>query len=158
MHPMEPEWMMASHLSDGCHNVAERKNCSLDVFLTTDLGRRWRPITSYVAQFDWAPSVDGVIRPGYSRESIFIVAYHEKHGNQPFGVWSSRADMVRSDDLWASHYTLLPRGNRFLFLDKFLFVAVVHKHHENQAPPIPAATQHRCAQCRSRRPCTAPCT
>lgn len=53
-------------------------------------------------------------------------------GNQPFGVWSSKANFVRSDDLWKTNYMLLPRGNRFLFLDRFLFVAVVNKHHENQ--------------------------
>ena len=60
-------------------------------------------------------------------------------------MWSSKANFVRSDDLWKTNYMLLPRGNRFLFLDKFLFVAVVHKHHENQAPPAPTATRHPCA-------------
>lgn len=58
-------------------------------------------------------------------------------GNQPFGVWSSKANFKRSDDLWATSYNLLPRGNRFLFLEKFLFVAVVNKIHENQVPPLP---------------------
>ena len=60
------------------------------------------------------------------------MAYDQKTGNQPFGVWSAKANFVRSDDLWKTSYTLLPRGNRFLFLDKFLFVAVVNKMHENQ--------------------------
>ena len=41
-----------------------------------------------------------------------------KSGNQPFGVWSAKAMFARSDDLWKTKYTLLPRGNRFLFLDK----------------------------------------
>ena len=48
---------------------------------------------------------------------------------------STRLDAIqfsRSDDLWKTKYTLLPRGNRFLFLDKFIFVAVVNKHHETQ--------------------------
>ena len=40
--------------------------------------------------------------------------------------------MIRSDDLGKTKYTLLPRGNRFLFLEKFLFVAVVNLHHETQ--------------------------
>jgi hypothetical protein len=38
MHPTESEWMMASHLTDGCH-LTDRRNCSLDVYLTQDLGR-----------------------------------------------------------------------------------------------------------------------
>ena len=35
MHPTESEWMMASHLSDGCRHVAERVNCSLE-------GEEWK--------------------------------------------------------------------------------------------------------------------
>ena len=209
--------MMASHLSDGCHKPAERVNCSMEVYLSTDFGKAWRPVTSYVAQFDWAPAVDGVLKPGMQKESMFLVTYEKKEGarahvpagrpralppplhhslppptpphhhappspphpptlpirtapdahharlgrcraapcggkcapqplfappppsataaragNQPFGVWSAKANFVRSDDLWKTNYMLLPRGNRFLFLDKFLFVAVVNKHHENQ--------------------------
>ena len=61
-----------------------------------------------------------------------MVTYGMTSGNQPFGVWSAKAQFARSDDLWKTKYTLLPRGNRFLFLDKFIFVAVVNKHHETQ--------------------------
>ena len=61
-----------------------------------------------------------------------MVAYEHQTGNQPFGVWSNKASMIRSDDLGKTKYTLLPRGNRFLFLEKFLFVAVVNLHHETQ--------------------------
>merc|ERR1719163_1637532 len=123
---------MASHLSDGCHKAGERVNCSMEVYLSTDFGKQWKPVTSYVAQFDWAPAIDGVLKAGMQKESMFLVTYEEKKGNQPFGVWSSKANFVRSDDLWKTNYMLLPRGNRFLFLDRFLFVAVVNKHHENQ--------------------------
>ena len=33
MHPTEPEWMLASHLTDGCKS-AERKECNMEVYLT----------------------------------------------------------------------------------------------------------------------------
>jgi hypothetical protein len=132
MHPTEADWMMASHLSDGCHKAGERVNCSMEVYLSVDFGKVWKPVTSYVAQFDWGPSLDGVLKAGMQKESMFLVTYEKKEGNQPFGVWSSKANFVRSDDLWKTNYMLLPRGNRFLFLDRFLFVAVVNKHHENQ--------------------------
>merc|ERR1719424_160235 len=133
MHPTEADWMMASHLSDGCHKAGERVNCSMEVYLSVDFGKVWKPVTSYVAQFDWGPSLDGVLKADMQKESMFLVTYEKKEGNQPFGVWSSKANFVRSDDLWKTNYMLLPRGNRFLFLDRFLFVAVVNKHHENQA-------------------------
>ena len=131
MHPTEPEWMLASSLSDGCRK-AEREHCNMEVYLTLDLGKTWRLLQKYVAQFEWAPAADGVLKPGMEKTSIFMVTYAMTHGNQPFGVWSAKATFARSDDLWKTQYALLPRGNRFLFLDKFIFVAVVNKHHENQ--------------------------
>merc|ERR1719421_150872 len=104
--------MMASHLSDGCRNPGARVNCSLEVYLTTDLGRHWRKVESYVAQFEWGPAVDGVLKAGVQKESMFLVTYDQKSGNQPFGVWSAKAHFLRSDDLWKTQFTLLPRGNR----------------------------------------------
>jgi len=131
MHPTEAEWMLASHLTEGCKS-AERKGCNMEVYLTQDLGKTWRLLQRYVAQFEWAPSADGLLKPGMTKDSIFMVTYAMTEGNQPFGVWSAKAQFSRSDDLWKTKYTLLPRGNRFLFLDKFIFVAVVNKHHETQ--------------------------
>ena len=131
MHPTEPEWMLASHLTEGCKR-AERVDCNLEVYLTQDLGRTWKLLQRYVAQFEWAPASDGMLKPGMEKQSIFMVTYAMLKGNQPFGVWSAKATFSRSDDLWKTQYALLPRGNRFLFLDKFIFVAVVNKHHENQ--------------------------
>jgi hypothetical protein len=131
IHPIEPEWMLASHLTDGCKKQ-ERQDCNMEVYLTQDLGRSWKLLQRYVAQFEWAPATDGELKPGMSSQSIFMVTYDMKSGNQPFGVWSAKALFSRSDDLWKTKYTLLPRGNRFLFLDKFIFVAVVNKHHETQ--------------------------
>ena len=53
-------------------------------------------------------------------------------------MWSASANFVRSDDLYKTHYTLLPRGNRFLFLDKFLFVAVVNVLQARRPQYLPA--------------------
>ena len=131
MHPTEAEWMLASHLTDGCKKAA-RTECNMEVYLTQDLGKTWKLLQRYVAQFEWAPAADGVLKPGMEKTSIFMVTYAMHSGNQPFGVWSAKAVFSRSDDLWRTQYALLPRGNRFLFLEKFIFVAVVNKHHENQ--------------------------
>jgi len=131
MHPTESEWMLASHLTDGCKK-SSRVDCNMEVYLTQDLGKTWKLLQRYVAQFEWAPAADGQLKPGMEKSSIFMVTYAMHSGNQPFGVWSAKATFSRSDDLWKTQYALLPRGNRFLFLDKFIFVAVVNKHHENQ--------------------------
>jgi hypothetical protein len=72
--------MMASHLSDGCHKAGERVNCSMEVYLSVDFGKVWKPVTSYVAQFDWGPAVDGVLKAGMQKESMFLVTYEKKEG------------------------------------------------------------------------------
>ena len=72
--------MMASHLSDGCHKAGERVNCSMEVYLSVDFGKVWKPVTSYVAQFDWGPSLDGVLKAGMQKESMFLVTYEKKEG------------------------------------------------------------------------------
>ena len=72
--------MMASHLSDGCHKAGERVNCSMEVYLSVDFGKTWKPVTSYVAQFDWGPAVDGVLKAGMQKESMFLVTYEKKEG------------------------------------------------------------------------------
>ena len=77
---------MASHLSDGCHKAGERVNCSMEVYLSVDFGKTWKPVTSYVAQFDWGPAVDGVLKAGMQKESMFLVTYEKKEGapRQPY--------------------------------------------------------------------------
>ena len=65
MHPNEPDWMLASSLTDGCRKT-ERKNCNMEVYLTQDLGKTWKLLQKYVAQFEWAPATDGVLKPGVS--------------------------------------------------------------------------------------------
>ena len=74
---------MASHLSDGCHKAGERVNCSMEVYLSVDFGKVWKPVTSYVAQFDWGPSLDGVLKAGMQKESMFLVTYEKKEGAPP---------------------------------------------------------------------------
>ena len=34
------------------------------VHLTTDMGKNWKRISTYVAQFEWGAAVDGVFKPG----------------------------------------------------------------------------------------------
>ena len=63
----------------------------MDVYLTQDLGKTWKLLQKYVAQFEWAPSADGVLKPGMEKTSIFMVTYAMTSGNQPFGVWSAKA-------------------------------------------------------------------
>ena len=75
--------MMAPPRPRACHKAGERVNCSMEVYLSTDFGKQWKPVTSYVAQFDWAPAIDGVLKAGMQKESMFLVTYEEKKGARP---------------------------------------------------------------------------
>ena len=41
MHPTEPEWMLASHLTEGCKKT-NRVDCSMEVYLSVDFGKTWK--------------------------------------------------------------------------------------------------------------------
>lgn len=45
--------------------------------------------------------------------------------HQNIGEWDSRVDFVVSNDFFATHRILVPRGNRFLFSERYLSVAQV---------------------------------
>jgi hypothetical protein len=45
--------------------------------------------------------------------------------NQAFGEWDHDVDFVVTHDFFATHRVLVPRGNRFLFSERYLSVAQV---------------------------------
>ena len=47
-------------------------------------------------------------------------------GDQLFGEWDSRVDFVVTHDYFVTHRVLVPRGNRFLFSERYLSVAQVN--------------------------------
>ena len=98
--------MMASHLSDGCHKPGERVNCSMEVYLSVDFGKVWKPVTSYVAQFDWAPSLDGVLKAGMQKESMFLVTYEKKEGARSTSLAAAAHRAVHHCDV-SPHLTLV---------------------------------------------------
>ena len=42
------------------------------VHLTTDMGKNWKRISTYVAQFEWGAATDGMFKPGMTKETIFM--------------------------------------------------------------------------------------
>ena len=73
--------MMASHLSDGCHKAEARQ--LLDGGLP--LGRLRQDVGRHLdaAQFDWGPAVDGVLKAGMQKESMFLVTYEKEGALRP---------------------------------------------------------------------------
>eukprot|EP00301_Raphidiophrys_heterophryoidea_P025845 c8766_g1_i1.p1 GENE.c8766_g1_i1~~c8766_g1_i1.p1 ORF type:complete len:832 (-),score=166.43 c8766_g1_i1:209-2704(-) len=124
LHKTHPDWVLASRWSQGCKLTEAKQNCSVEVHLSLDFGRSWSFLDSYVAQFSWG-------RP-HKPEEIFMVKFENKEGNQRFGAWDKDADFFKSDDLWKSFTKFIPHGNRFLMLDKYLFVAMVNIDKENE--------------------------
>merc|ERR1711998_246778 len=54
LHKTNPEWLLASKWSAGCKKTEAKQNCSIEAHMSLDLGRSWKYLESYVAQFGWA--------------------------------------------------------------------------------------------------------
>lgn len=96
--------------------------------MSLDLGRSWKYLESYVAQFGWGRT--------HRPEEVFMVRFEKEDGNQRFGAWDKEADFFKSDDLWKTNIKLIPHGNRFLLLDKYLFVAMVNPDKDGEVQVV----------------------
>eukprot|EP00300_Choanocystis_sp_HF-7_P006259 c14588_g2_i1.p1 GENE.c14588_g2_i1~~c14588_g2_i1.p1 ORF type:complete len:820 (+),score=183.65 c14588_g2_i1:31-2490(+) len=130
LHPSEPEWLLASKWSVGCKNLETNQNCSVEVHLSVDFGRTWSFLEAYVVQFSWGRK--------HIPEEILMVRYENPKGNQRFGAWDKEADFFRSTDLWKTNSKLIPHGNRYLLLGKYLFVAAVNPDKANEVQLVVA--------------------
>ena len=106
------------------------QNCSVEAHISTDFGRSWSFLESYVVQFSWGRKS--------LPEEIFMVRYERPVGNQRFGAWDKDADFFRSSDLWKTNTKLIPHGNRYLLLGNYLFVAAVNPDKTNEVQIVVA--------------------
>ncbi len=52
--------------------------------------------------------------------------------DQKFGYWDRDIDFFVTSNFFATSTLLVRRGNRFLFTSKYIFIAQVHEHYDNQ--------------------------
>ena len=126
LHPKDGNMMLTCVLSDKCHDSSESGYCYKKLYVSKDFGKSWKFLTDYIVQFDWAHNLQRGQADKLPKVSVMASEFKSKRGDQRFGYWDRNIDFVISNDLWESKpRVLVPRGNRFLFTSKFLFVAKV---------------------------------
>ena len=133
LHPKDGNMMLTCVLSDKCHDSSESGYCYKKLYVSKDFGKSWKFLTDYIVQFDWAHNLQRGQADKLPKVSVMASEFKSKRGDQRFGYWDRNIDFVISNDLWESKpRVLVPRGNRFLFTSKFLFVAKVHHSIDNR--------------------------
>lgn len=119
--------LLASTLTPRCYTAEEEGLCYKNLLFSSDFGETWRVLQEYVVQFDWVRHMK-THGHEYPEDAIFATVHAEVHrgsGHQTFGKWDNRVDFVLTRDLFLSHTVLVPRGNRFLFTERYVAVAAV---------------------------------
>eukprot|EP00743_Colponemidia_sp_Colp-15_P002319 GILK01002514.1.p1 GENE.GILK01002514.1~~GILK01002514.1.p1 ORF type:complete len:898 (+),score=135.65 GILK01002514.1:39-2696(+) len=131
IHPLQSRWALASSWTPDCTNESEEGYCVKELYMTKNLAEKkplWEKISDYVVQFSWAKQVDNPFwdAPEIPVERIIVSRFSDAEGKQKVGGWHQDVDTVFSDDFFKSAPRLLmPRGNKFLFSNNFMFVAQV---------------------------------
>lgn len=125
LHPHSSSIIMASSLTKRCSSSKVDGECFKQLYVSRNRGEDWVKVANYVVQFEWAHTLPRAAADGLPADSIFATVLREQSGPQSFGKWDEGVDFVLSVDGFMTSKVLVPRGNRFLFTDKFLAVAQV---------------------------------
>jgi len=150
LHPTQSSWILGATMSGGCRKEPKKK-CFKVLWLSKDFGKSWTPSTSYVVQFDWAPtskSVGPAETPSHKEvfskpptdptptpndDLVYATVHSIKKGNQKFGMWDKNINFYQTYDYFKTGVELVPHGNRFLFGERdYLFVAAVNPNQETE--------------------------
>jgi len=94
--------------------------------LTEDRGLSWRSIASFVKypNYAWLQSAG----TKGSAKGLAIVQHKRSKGVAQ--SWDTDLDFVQSDNFFETKSVLLPKGNNFAIIDKYVFVAVANTNTE----------------------------
>jgi hypothetical protein len=127
-HKTRPKWALLSCWSDACESSKVRREageelddsgpCNHMLWITKDLGRTFKLITSYVVQFSWGTTEMGQV------DRVYFTHFRQKKDDQPrLSMWSKNVDFAYTDDSGGKINRLVYRGNKFLVSHGFIFVA-----------------------------------
>jgi len=124
-HPTEAEWAIAYKTNMECVRL-QKYRCFGDLMLTEDSGITWRSVAQYVKypNYAWLQSSGTKGNP----KGLAIVQH--KHSKGVAQSWDTDLDFVQSDTFFETKSVLLPKGNNFAIIDKYIFVAVANTNTE----------------------------
>lgn len=132
LHPKDKKMILASAMTKDCSDSDSAGACFRNLYISKDHGKTWTYLMNYVVQFDWVHSLARDQAKGLPMDGIVATVFRTKSGNQKFGYWDRDIDFVYTEDLFKTVNVEIRHGNRFLFTDKFLFVAAAHPEENGQ--------------------------
>ncbi|EGR30448.1 hypothetical protein IMG5_131920 [Ichthyophthirius multifiliis] len=133
-HPTERTWMLASSWSV-CDNKNENQSknnqknqcfVTKDLYLSQNFGQKWKLLTKYIVQFQWAQRFQNI----QSKIPIQRIIYSKEIGNQghqKIQGWNMKTHLFYSDDFLVKEQNMIVnQGNKFLITENYIFAAQVH--------------------------------
>jgi len=124
-HPFQEKWAVAYKSNIECIRLRKYR-CFGDLMLTEDSGMTWRSIAQYVKypNYAWLQSA------GTKGEAKGLAIVQHKRDKGVAQSWDTELDFVQSDNFFQDKQVLLPKGNNFAIIDKYVFVAVANTNTE----------------------------
>lgn len=115
-HRTRPTWALASAWVGKCAVfLAERGECSHNLYLTKDAGRTFELVATHIVQFAWASVGDRILFSQWRKK--------ETHQNR-LTSWSKGVDLMATDDMGKTVITVLAEGNKFQLSNGYLLAVV----------------------------------
>lgn len=123
-HPQQTDWLIWVGEAD-CSDLGENGNCRAEAWYTTDNGRKWTYIESYVRQCSWARDNDLKI----DGRLILCESYRDKQGNQKAFGNNNPLELVIGGNFFAKgeRQRLFEQVVGFATFSEYLLVAEVRK-------------------------------
>jgi hypothetical protein len=121
-HPTQREWALSSKYTE-CTDFGE-DDCDLhpEVYVTTDLGKKWIKLQSSVIQYEWGKQSNEDDTP----DKQVVVVKHSDDAEETIG-WNKNNKIIMSNDFFKTKKTLLAGGNYFKLTKDYLYAGKVTK-------------------------------
>merc|ERR1712195_21735 len=121
-HPYR-KWALAYESNIEC--LYERTHrCFGNLMLSIDGGLTWKRIAWNIKYPNYAWLQTGTGKAWENRKDIVAVQHKKDRG--PKQSWDTELDFIHSNDFFKNSQSMLPRGNNFAIIDKYIFVAVAN--------------------------------
>lgn len=121
-HPYR-KWALAYESNIEC--LYERTyRCFGNLMLSIDGGLTWKRIAWNIKYPNYAWLQTGTGKAWENRKDIVAVQHKKDRG--PKQSWDTDLDFIHSNDFFKNSQSMLPRGNNFAIIDKYIFVAVAN--------------------------------
>lgn len=118
-HPTERGTALASIYTE-CEDFEEEEDCEIykELYYTKDLGSHWDFLTDHAVQFDWGL---GSADDEYMHADSIIIVKQKDPISQRQRPWSSKNQILMSEDFFKTEKVLLTGGNQFALTTDYMY-------------------------------------